>query len=102
MDTYVIPAQPGYHLLNVTYEDDLYNTGGPIGFSKTPVIAWRIINSEYTHPIGDEHSFGDAVLRPDGTVYFNGERPGEAKHFGNETEALQHFTDEYRHYTEKP
>lgn len=94
MDSVTVPAQPGYYLLNVMYED----AGGPHGFSKTPVIAWDVIHGN-THPIGDAHSLMEAIMRPDGSVYIPSERYGEGKQFGDEAEALRHFTDEYRKYT---
>lgn len=97
MDNTTIPAQPGYYLLNVIYTGDVY-AGGPHGFSKTPVIAWDVIHGN-THPIGDAHSLMEAIMRPDGSVYIPGERYGEDKQFKDEAEALQHFVNEYRKYT---
>ena len=97
MSVEIITAQPGYYLLNVMYAGDVY-AGGPSGFEKTPVIAWKIFHA-YTHPVGDAHSLADAVMRPDGSVYIPDERFGESKQFGDEAEALRYFVDEYRKHT---
>lgn len=95
MSVEIIPAQPGYYLLNVMYTDD----GGPSSFEKTPVIGWKIIH-DFTYPVGDAYSLADAVMRPDGSVYITGEHYGESKQFKDETEALRHFTNEYRSYAQ--
>jgi hypothetical protein len=95
MSADIIPAQPGYYLLNVTYTDE----GGPNGFEKTPVIAWNVI-SNTAYPIGDAHSLTDAVMRTDGSVYISGENFGDGKEFANEAAALQYFTDAYRSLTD--
>ena len=97
MSVEIITAQPGYYLLNVMYAGDVY-AGGPSGFEKTPVIAWKIFHA-YIHPVGDAHSLADAVMRPDGSVYIPDERFGESKQFGDEAEALRYFVDEYRKHT---
>lgn len=94
MSSDIIPAQPGYYQLSVVYEDE----GGPRGFSKTPVIAWRILSGDNPYPIGDVRTLAEAIMRPNGSVYIAGERYGDGKEFGNETEALQHFTDDYRSF----
>lgn len=98
MSVEIIPAHPGYYLLNVMYAGDIY-AGGPRGFEKTPLIAWKIIH-EYTYPVGDAHSLADAIMRPDGSVYLNGAHSGEGKQFGDEAEALRHFTNEYLRHTQ--
>ena len=95
MSADIIPAQPGYYQLSVMYGDE----GDPRGFSKTPVIAWRILSGDCPYPIGDVRTLAEAVMRPDGSVYISGERFGDGEEFANEAAALQYFTDDYRRLT---
>lgn len=67
----VIPAQPGYFVLEPVWGDD---TRAPVEWSQDPVIAWRVESdgptTNWLIPIGIENSNyeNNAVLCPDGQV----------------------------------
>jgi hypothetical protein len=68
MSPTIIPAEPGYQLVGVTYEDE-----GPYALDLTPLIAWAVHYEDgrrlYAEPIGwpphPDHAL-QIVMFPDG------------------------------------